>query len=256
MRNHHDAKRADAQNRQASASAASLIVVRRAGCVFAFAGLSSCANRGSPVGSRETAPWGLEGPRGAAQIRLGDSCSRDIRGHATAFNAHTDASTKGRVTPHLTSDVLFASSGAMGHAARWCRLPSHPRKRGASPVPTAYPWRYRSRSPRRTTALLVYACWCHEGGVAALREQPVGAVLCVLRGLARGRGWAAPRRAVSCAVLVVTDRAGGVEGVVGRWQTVDAVGHPDGCWCPGVPFSDRSSWEHSYEDLSIVERAD
>jgi len=28
----------------------------------------------------------------------------------------------------------------------------------------------------------------------------------------------------SCAVLVVTDRAGGVEGVVGRWQTVDAVG--------------------------------
>jgi len=33
-------------------------------------------------------------------------------------------------------------------------------------------------------------------------------------------------RAVSCAALVVTDRAGGVEGVVGRWQTVDAVGAP------------------------------
>jgi hypothetical protein len=32
-------------------------------------------------------------------------------------------------------------------------VPCWPRKRGASPVPTAYPWRYRSRSPLRTTAL-------------------------------------------------------------------------------------------------------
>jgi len=56
------------------------------------------------------------------------------------------------------------------------------------------------------------------------RTLPMGALLCILRGLTRGRGWATTCDAVSCAVLVVTDRAGGVEGVVGRWQTVYAVG--------------------------------
>ena len=74
------------------------------------------------------------------------------------------------------------------------------------------------------TALFGLRLLGHDGGAAALREQPVGAVLCILRGLTRGRGWAATCDAVSCAALVVTDRAGGVEGVVGRWQTVDAVG--------------------------------
>lgn len=70
----------------------------------------------------------------------------------------------------------------------------------------------------------VYACWRHDGGVAALREQPMGGLFCVLRGLSCGRGWAAPCRGVSCAALVVTDRACGVEVVAGRWQTVDSVG--------------------------------
>ena len=93
---------------------------------------------------------------------------------------------------------------------------------GAHGIPVAIPEQVCTAE----TVLSVYACWWHEGGVAALREQPVGALFCILRGLRRGRGWAAPCRAVNCAVLVVTDRAGGVEGVVGRWQTVDAVGAP------------------------------
>jgi hypothetical protein len=64
------------------------------------------------------------------------------------------------------------------------------------------------------------------------------------------------RRAVSCAALVVTDRAGGVEGVVGRWQTGDAVGASGWLVVSRGAFSDRCSWARSYEDLWIVERAD
>jgi hypothetical protein len=84
----------------------------------------------------------------------------------------------------------------------------------------------------------------------------VGALFCILRGLTRGRGWATTCDAVSRAVLVVTDRAGGVEGVVGRWQTVYAVGASGWLLVTKGAFSDRSSWERSYEDLSIVEWAD
>ena len=101
----------------------------------------------------------------------------------------------------------------------------NPRKRGASPVPTAYPWRYRSRSPRRRRR-------CRSTPLGATREAWL---LCANSRWERClrlawpeacRGWAAHCRAVSCAALVVTDRAGGVEGVVGRWQTVHAVGAP------------------------------
>jgi len=122
---------------------------------------------------------------------------------------------------------------------------------GAHGIPVAIPEQVSTAE----TALSGYACWCHDGGVAALPERPVGGLFCVLRGLRRGRGWAAPCRAVSCAVLVVTDRAGGVEGVVGRWQTVDAVGASGWLLVSGGAFSDRSSWERSYEDLSVVQRA-
>jgi single-stranded DNA-binding protein len=88
------------------------------------------------------------------------------------------------------------------------------------------------------------------------RTLAVGALLCILGGGRRGRGWAAPRRAVSCAALVVADRAGGVEGVVGRWETVDAVGASGWLVVSRGAFSDRCSWARSYEDLWIVERAD
>jgi hypothetical protein len=56
------------------------------------------------------------------------------------------------------------------------------------------------------------------------RRLVVGALLWILGGVRRGRGWAAPGRAVGCAVLVVTIARWGVEGVVGGWETVDAVG--------------------------------
>ena len=88
------------------------------------------------------------------------------------------------------------------------------------------------------------------------RTLPMGALLCILRGLTRGRGWAAPRRAVSCAALVVTDRAGGVERVVGRWQTVHAVGASGWLLVSGSAFFGPVPLVRSYEDLSIVERAD
>jgi hypothetical protein len=55
MRNHHDAKRADAKNCQESASAASSWLSDGL-AAFRFAGLSPCANKGSRVGSRDAAP--------------------------------------------------------------------------------------------------------------------------------------------------------------------------------------------------------
>jgi len=141
------------------------------------------------------------------------------------------------------------------------------------------------RGPRRHPALLTAQTRCVAGahgipvaipeqvstaddGVVGLRllvprgwrgcsaRTAGGSAVCILRGLSCGRGWATPCDAVSCAVLVVTDRAGGgVEGVVGRWQTVNAVGAPGWLLVTKGAFSDRSSWERSYEDLSIVERA-
>jgi hypothetical protein len=56
-------------------------------------------------------------------------------------------------------------------------------------------------------------------------------------------------------VLVVTDRAGGVEGVVGRWQTVDAVGASGWLLVSEGAFFGPVLVERSYEDLSVVERA-
>ena len=109
MRNHHDAKRADAQNRQGSALAASVWL---SDGLAAFRFHRSLALREQGQSGRLSG-HGLFGLGAAASLGT-NSAPRlllaDIRSHPTAVNARTRASTKAGVALLFTSDVLFATS--------------------------------------------------------------------------------------------------------------------------------------------------